>query len=281
IIINEMGFTYVYRLQDETGSSVAAIVRAYMITRTVLDLESIWKQIEDLGTSLSAVKQIDMMMIYVRLSRRVTRWFLRHQRKALDITQTVKLFSDGFVELKKAMPEIYSENSKVQYDKHYQEHIDDGVPPNLAHELTVTRGLFSATDIIEIAHQRALKISKVAETYFGIEGFLDLAWIRTQIIIHPTENHWESLSREALRDDLDWQQRQLAAGFIDFDANNTDMSNRLETWGATYKELIIRWHCILDDLRSSTILTYIMFFVAIRELLDLTQSTVQSDSKEG
>ncbi len=28
IIVNEMGFTYVYRLQDETGASVAAIVRA-------------------------------------------------------------------------------------------------------------------------------------------------------------------------------------------------------------------------------------------------------------
>ncbi len=52
IIVNEMGFTFVYRLQDETGAPVSAIVRAYMITRTVLNLESIWKQIEELGTKI-------------------------------------------------------------------------------------------------------------------------------------------------------------------------------------------------------------------------------------
>lgn len=279
IIINEMGFTYVYRLQDETGAPVSAIVRAYMITRTVLDLESIWKQIEELGTKISAQKQIDMMMIYVRLSRRVTRWFLRSQRRTLDITQAIKIYSQGVIDLKKCMPAVYSEHVRAHYDKHYHEQIDDGIPPNLAHELTVTRGLFAATDIIEIAHKKDMKIPQVAEIYFGIGDFLDLAWIRSQVIIHPTENHWESLSREALRDDLDWQQRQLTAGFIGYDSKNKDLHSRLESWGEIHSVLIERWRHILTDLKSSTVLNYTMFFVAIRELLDLTQTTLQSYTK--
>ena len=52
IIVNEMGFTYVYRLHDETGAPVSAIVRAYMTTRMVLNLESVWRQIEELGTKI-------------------------------------------------------------------------------------------------------------------------------------------------------------------------------------------------------------------------------------
>jgi glutamate dehydrogenase len=279
IIVNEMGFTYVYRLQDETGAPVSAIVRAYMIARTVLDLESIWKQIEELGTKVSAQQQIDMMMLYVRLSRRVTRWFLRSQRRNLDISHTIELYSQGVIELKKSMPAIYNEPTRLHYEEHYQERIKEGVPPNLAHELTVTRALFAATDIIEIAHTHRLKIAKVAEVYYGIGDFLDLVWIRTQVIIHPAENHWESLSREALRDDLDWQQRQLTAGILKYDSKNKDLQSRLESWGERHSGLIERWRHILTDLKSSTVLNYTMFFVAIRELLDLTQTTVQTSGQ--
>ncbi|CAM2873545.1 NAD-glutamate dehydrogenase [Legionella worsleiensis] len=279
IIVNEMGFTYVYRLQDETGASVAAIVRAYMIARTVLNLESIWKQIEELGTNISAQKQIDMMMLYVRLSRRVTRWFLRNQRRTLDVSHTIQLYSKGVEEFKKVMPAVFGEAEQVHYKEHYDEFISDGIPASLAHELTVTRGLFAATDIIELAHLNNIDIKQVAEIYFGLSEFLDLSWIRTQVIIHPTENHWESLSREALRDDLDWQQRQLTSGIMSFDTKNKNLGERLESWGMKHADLIERWRFILNDLKSSTALNYTMFFVAIRELLDLTQTALQSYSQ--
>ncbi len=279
IIVNEMGFTYVYRLQDETGAPVSAIVRAYMITRTVLNLEAIWKQIEELGTKISSQQQIEMMMLYVRLSRRVTRWFLRSQRRSLNISETIKLYSEGVEELKKAMPAVFGPNHKELYEKNYQEFIEQGIPPNLAHELIVTRGMFGAPDIIEIAHLKDLKVAKAGEIYFGLGEFLDLAWIRTQIIIHPAENHWESLSREALRDDLDWQQRQLTAGIIGNNGTKSDLKARLDSWGEMHIALIDRWRFILNDLKASTALNYTMFFVAIRELLDLTQTTLQTYAK--
>lgn len=280
IIINEMGFTYVYRQQQETGASISSIVRAYIITRNVLDLESIWKHIEELGTKIKAEDQIDMMMIYVRLSRRVTRWFLRSQSRALNITKTVKLYSQGFAELKKCIPSVLNEYDKTQYHELYEERIKNGIPPDLAHELTVTRGLFGGTDIIDIAHKRNLKVSEVAEVYFGLGHFLDLGWIRSQIIAHATENHWESLSREAVRDDLDWQHRELTDGFIDYESGNKDLQARLESWGNVHLSLIDRWRHIIADLKSSTVLTYTMFFVAIRELLALTQTTLQEHSLE-
>lgn len=280
IINNEMGFTFVYRLQDETGAPVSAIVRAYMITRSVLNLESIWKQIEELGTKINSQQQIDMMMQYVRLSRRVTRWFLRTQRRSFDISKTISIYSKGVEEIKKCFPKVLGANGVTLYEEYYAEQLKEGIPPNLAHELTVTRGLFAAMDIIELAHIKEMKVVKVAEIYFGIGDYLDLTWIRNQVIIHTTENHWESLSREALRDDLDWQQRQLTLGLIAYDSKNKDLNVRLESWGLAHKGLIERWYQILTDLKSSTQLNYTMFFVAIRELLDLTQTTLQSSTNE-
>jgi glutamate dehydrogenase len=280
IINNEMGFTFVYRLQEEMGASVTAIVRAYFITRTALGLESIWKQIEDLGTTISAQNQIEMMMYYVRLSRRITRWFIRAQRRALDITETVTLYAEGIQELKQSIPSVLADANAKEYHLQYNDFLAQGIPDRLAHELTVTRGLFAAPDIIEIAHLKHIAIADVAQIYYGIEEYLDIYWIRHQIIVHTTENNWESLSREALRDDLDWQQRQLTSGVLGFDSKNKDLKHRFDSWGALHEELINRWRYMVNDLKSSSVLTYTMYFVAVRELLDLTQTTMEASQSE-
>ena len=97
---------------------------------------------------------------------------------------------------------------------------------------------------------------------------LELAWVRIHLIEHPTENHWEALSREALRDDLDSQQRKLTDAIL-------KSNNSLAAWAEAHEPLIARWHQVVAELRSSNVLNYTMFFVALRELLDLTETTIQ------
>lgn len=279
LIVNEMGFTFVYRLQDETGAPVSAIVRAYMIARNIFDLDKICSKIAGLSKIITASKQNELMTLYLRLMRRITRWFLRSQRMGLNISKAVKHYGPGVREFKKALPKVLGEN-RSHYDDHLNEYIELGIPKELAEELTITRALFSALDVIEVSGLTGISVAKTAEIYFDIGEFLNLTWIRTQIISHTTENHWESLSREALRDDLDWQQRQLTAGIINFSEKKTDFHQCLAAWSERHMGLINRWHEVLADLRSSSALNYTMFFVAIRELLDLTQTTVQMSKKE-
>jgi glutamate dehydrogenase len=246
-----------------------------MITRAVMNMDVIWGKIEALGSHIKAESLSEILMLYVRLLRRVARWFLRSQRMRLDIAKAVKLYAPAMQELKDAMPAVLGEEHRTEYSKTFAEYLEIGIPEDLAHELSITRSLFSAMDILEVSQKQSVKISKGAEIYFNIGEFLDLEWVRTQVIIHPTDNHWEALSREALRDDLDWQQRQLTAGIIRFAEKKKDFIKSFEIWSESHTGLIDRWRHVLANLRSSTVLNYTMFFVAIRELLDLTQTTMQ------
>ena len=151
---------------------------------------------------------------------------------------------------------------------------------NEGHELAMSHFLFSALDIVDVAYKLDISVTDVAKVYFSIGEFLDLPWIRSQVIAHTTENNWESLSREALRDDLDLQQRQLTAAIINLDKNQQDYMTCFRKWSEHHAHLIERWRRILTDLRSASVLNYTMFFVAIRELLDLTQTTMQLSEKE-
>lgn len=275
LIINEMGFTFIYRLQDETGAPVSSVVRAYSIVRQIFGMDDIWHQIELLGNKITAKQQNEMMRIYVRLLRRATRWFLRSHRTGLDISQTVDRYKNGVEELKKALPKMYGQDDFAKYEENYNHYIKLGASEFLAHELTISPGLFNAMDIIEISCQQNISTTKAAEFYFGIGELLDLVWIRNQIIIFPTENHWEALSREALRDELDWQQRQLTACILRFDNETNNFMDCFNNWSKKHSGLIQRWHHVLTNLRAAGTLNTTAFFVAIRELLDLTQTTIQ------
>lgn len=275
IIINEMGFSFIYRLQDETGSSIASIVRAYIIARSLLNMDVIWQKIEALDNQIDAKNQSSIMIVYLRLLRRLSRWFLRTQRMRLDIGKMVEQFSSGVAALRAALPDSLGESAREHYEEYLNTYLEMGLPHDLAHELTTTRGLFAAIDIVEIAESASMKVADAASAYFAVAEFLDLGWIRNQIIEHPTENHWEALSREALRDDLDWQQRQLTASIINTYDKATPFMQNLEAWAASNHLLIARWQHVLTNLRSTSPLNYTMFFVAIRELLDLTQTTIQ------
>lgn len=282
IIISEMGFSFIYRLQDETGAPVSAIVRAYIIARSIFDMEKVWTQIESLQSTINAESQREIMIVYLRLLRRISRWFLRNRRMRLDITQSISLYSAGVCELKQALPKTLGVEYHHQYEANVNKYLEMGIDKEFAHDLAVTSGLFVAMDIIEIAQKQNISIALSAESYFGVGEFLHLGWIRTQVIKHATDNHWEALSREALRDDLDWQQRQITAHVICDLIVKEGFSACLNSWAESHMALIERWQHVLTNLQSSTTLNYTMFFVAIRELLDLTQTTVQvSENREG
>ncbi len=274
IIVNEMGFSFVYRLQDETGAPISSIVRAYIIARSVFNMDAVFSQIEALQSNITAQEQSEIMVVYLRLLRRISRWFLRNQRLRLDIAQSVELYSNGVAELKKILPDVLGDGYRAQYELSLKKYNEMGVSEQLARELTTTNGLFSAMDIIEIAQKQAISVESAAKAYFGVGEFLQLDWIRMEIIKHTTDNHWEALSREALRDDLDWQQRQLTANII-CNIKGDGFELCLTNWSERNLALIERWQHVLTNLQSSSALNYTMFFVAIRELLDLTQTTIQ------
>ena len=275
MVVNEMGFSFVYRLQDETGAPDASIVRAYLIARSLLNMDVTFKSLESLDRVVDIEAHSKISMIYVRLLRRLSRWFLRHQRARLDLGKTITQYQSQVNELNNILPETLGAGFRSQYDEHYNEYLALNIPKTIAQKLTTTRGMFAAMDIVQISQILNINVALASTAYFAVGEFLDLGWLRLQIIDHLTENHWEALSREALQDDLDWQQRQLTIGIFTLYPATENVGESLLAWQSSHQHLLDRWHQMLSDLRSGAALSYTMFFVVIRELLVLTQTTVQ------
>ena len=102
-----------------------------------------------------------------------------------------------------------------------------------------------------------------------------LSWFRSSINrLGTKQSYWGALSTSALRDDLDWQQKRLVVA-IALKSKQINSTYTIESWKEEYASLITRWHKILHEIKEQPNTSFTIFFVAIRELLDLTQTCSQ------
>ena len=137
-----------------------------------------------------------------------------------------------------------------------------------------------ALGIIQAAEITGKPIPDVASVYFAIGFQLDLYWFSEQINSLNIDNHWQALAREAYRDDLDWQQRTLTVGVLQMECEAHSVDERLHVWTSRNQEMINRWKAMVTEFHSTDIKEFSMYGVALRELMDLAQTTLHSDFNE-
>lgn len=275
LIVNEMGFTFIYRLQDETGAPVSAIVNAFLIARSIMNMDVVWNELQDIQEQIDAEHMTTVLMMYVRLLRRMTRWLLRSERRCLNIQNTIDKYAPGMTALKESIVQILSPKYRAQFDERMNKFKSQKFPETLASSLACADYLYASFDLLEISKQRRLSIQAAAAAFFVVGDVLDLEYVRKLVIQHSTENHSEALARESIRDELDAQQRLLTESVLVDDDNIESFTQRLKEWSVLHAALIERWRHLISQLKASRNLNYTVFYVATRELLDLTQTALQ------
>jgi glutamate dehydrogenase len=271
-IVNEMGPAFVDRMSDETGASVARIVRAFTIAQLVFKKDELWTEIEKLDMKVSVDTQAYMMRRLNRLIRRATRWFLRNRQEHLDIEVIANDFIEPVQQLQSKVLEWLPEEEKAKINDIAKKFVEKGVPKSLALRLALILLMFSVLDIVEATTSGHYKLEDVAKTYFAIGARLDLSWFREEISGLHAENHWHALARSFYRDDLDFLQRMLAISVLRQKIKATSLDAKIDHWFETNKYAIERWHSRVSALKASSSLDPVMFSVVLRDLLDLTRS---------
>jgi glutamate dehydrogenase len=283
LIVNEMGFTFVHRMYDETGAPVSAIVSAFMIARSIMKMDDVWQSLQSMQLTVDASFMTTILMLYVRLLRRLTRWLLRSERRRLDIKSTINKYQGPLHSFMLTLQDGFNTRFTHYFDNQLKNYKSKGLSESQAQSITHLYGLFAVLDILQIAEYKLVPVETAAAAFFAVGDHLDLEYIRYQIIQHESNDHWEALAREAVRDELDAQQRQLTESVLQEKDTIEQFNKRLKDWSSEHRSLIERWNQLLKYFRGSGNISYTMFYVAMRELLDLTQTALQNsdgDSSE-
>ncbi len=138
------------------------------------------------------------------------------------------------------------------------------------------RYLLSALPVIQASDQTGQPLEKVARTYFAVGQRLELEWYSSELGAFDTNNHWQSLATDSVRDEVSWQQRELTIALLSRPDTGENLEKQLDHWMMQHHSLVARWQSVLSEIRGANQLDLAMFTVANRELLDLVQATVHS-----
>ena len=273
-MVDRVGFTFFFRQVESTGASPADIIRAFVISINILGVDQLWQQIENSGDSLPAKVQLDLLHILMRLVRRSSRWFLRNRRQNLHCAEVIQSMREPMGLVLKKLPDLHeSEWIKLWNDEKAQ-FIELGVAEPMAATLAAADSMFISVGTVDMALRLQRPAELVAGLAFKLGEDLSLDWFMSQIVGLQPQNRWQDLARESYVDDLESQRRQLTTSLLE-GHESEDIEQLFENWQVQQSQLIARWKSMVVELRRGAP-DFAMISVALRELLDLVQSTVDA-----
>ena len=272
-LVDHMGIVFVRRLIDATGAGRAEIARAYVIAREVFQLDHFWEQIEALDNQVASRVQYGMMLDLMRLIRRATRWFLR-ARLGSDTREIIDYFAPRLAQLREGIGKRLRGEELEAWEARRAELGEAGVPEALAASVAAAGSLYAGLGIIQAARQAGEKPQKVAEVFYEIGSRLELPWLIGQITALKVRDSWQAQARDTFRDDVDRQQLALTVSVLGMEGGGAQAgAERVARWLQQNAEMHRRWCRLLEQVGSGSQGGFPLFAVAVRELVDLAESS--------
>jgi glutamate dehydrogenase len=268
-VVNQMGFTYVYRIHVETGASVDEIIRAFATSSHIFDISGVQKSIEALDFKIPMNEQYEMLYHIRNLLNLSTRWFLHNSYAKNDLKTTIEKYVTPIKILEKLIPNLMVGHTKQYLQSLTEKFLQVGLPKELAKHIATYRGMYTALNIVDVATKNKFDLLKTAQIYFKAGERINLVWFRDQIAADSREGHWNILARLTLRDELDFCQRAFTIAVMQKCQKKEDPAHLIQIWIDNNPRVLQRWEKILEMLHNSSQTEYSMFFIAIRELLGL------------
>ncbi|RUR27470.1 NAD-glutamate dehydrogenase [Legionella qingyii] len=268
-IVNSMGITFMYRLQMETGQSVADIARAYIIASKAYGIDELHQLIDSLNYKVTVQTQYELLHHVRQLMNLASRWFLHHKRLAGGISNNIAHYSQSIAKLEESIPNLMAGVTKEYLDKTVIQFVDIGLPKEAAKKIAATRAMYTVLNVVEVATQNKFDLGRTAEVYFKVGSKFSLVWFRDQIGNDSREGHWNSLARLSLRDELDNLQRRLTIVILMNNQKGLNSEELITYWFSKNPFIQQRWEKLLEMLLGSSSIDYTIFFVALRELSTL------------
>ncbi len=268
--INRVGPSFITTLMERTGHGPVDVARAYTVTETAYSLRGIWSGIEALDNKVPAAVQLEMLIEVSRMLERSVQWLLRHVPTPMDITKQIGLLKPGVDELRKCLPNVWSDEVAGYIKRQSELYQSKGVPAKLAMDVASIYRLAAANDITTIAATSKQAVPDAARLYYLVGERFGLGALRARTEGFATVSHWDKLAVSAAIEELFAHQRGIAQRVIAASKGKLAGEKALESWVTQHKARIDRYDQVFAEVRAADSLSLSMLTVANRQLSAMT-----------
>ncbi|MEH6551095.1 MAG: NAD-glutamate dehydrogenase [Pseudomonadales bacterium] len=274
-LVDHVGITFIYRLQESTGASVERIVKAYIAVRDIYGIHQLTGQIQSLDYQVESEVQADLHVALIRLAHGTVRWMLRNTAAGDDIADLVYRFSKPVEEVAGNISDLFHRDLEEFWRARYNRFVSRGAPEDLSSLLASIPQLFAALEISVIASELDVETLDAAQVFFRVGEVLHLTALSSKVFAVRVHNSWQAIAREGLLDEIVSCQCAIAAAVIRCRHDGESEAGLcLEAWIEERPEQVSRWQHIFTGLGSDGEDPFAMFMVAVRELAALAKNGI-------
>ena len=268
-IVNLAGISALYRLMDETNSSIEQAVAALVITLAVNDIDAVHSSIVNAQVNWS--NRIVLLREMRRCIDRSARWIISNRASDASVSQSIEFFAPAIATLRKNLESLLTGYELTRWKSQARGYEALGFSKEIAARTAGLLDDYSAFDIAVLADEAKLEFSFVATTYFMVMDAFNGDQILSIITSLNRSDRWQTMARAALRADTYSAVSRLTRNVLKVQGDTPN--KKLETWQNVHKQSIIRVQQLIHDVLTHEKVDIASVSVAMRALRDLIRLT--------
>ncbi|HIW47542.1 MAG TPA: NAD-glutamate dehydrogenase [Candidatus Yaniella excrementigallinarum] len=201
-VVNTGGISSVFRAQEETGADARTVVESLLAAQEIFGLEEYRQALETLPSSLDAQLRWQAGYGLRRLTDRLTRWLIYHQRADLTMQQRIDAYQGQVQALLPRLTEMFIGDTKKAFEAERDRLIRAGFPQEVAVKTARIFEAYSLLDIVELSNRIDVDPLRVAGVFFALHEEFDVSNLLELITGLSRRTRWDVLSRVSMREDL-------------------------------------------------------------------------------
>jgi glutamate dehydrogenase len=267
-MVNLAGISFDHRMTEDSGASVPDVARAFIASRNIFGFGELFREIDELGSSVSIDTQIELFRNARSMAERGTVWLMRHRHPPLDIAATIDTFASGLELLGASLDQFVTGIVAERIAARADELCTAGVPAPMARRAAHWPWMHPGFDIVELSAAASCGIADAASAYWSVFEAFELTWLWDAIGRLPRSDRWQTQARSSLRDDLLIALADLSAHVI----RAADGSP--EAWIEANERAVTRAMAMHTEIRRAESFNLTTLSVALRQLRNLTLTAV-------
>lgn len=265
-MVNLAGISFDHRMTEDSGASVSDVTRAFLASRNIFGFSGLWREIDQIPTSIDLDTQIDLFLDVRRMVERSTVWLLRHRHPPLDVGAAIDTFAAGLAFLGESLDSVVTGRVLTDIVALRELRVAAGVPPELAARSARWPWMHTGFDIVELAHSESCNVADAATAYWAVFDAFDIGWLWDGIGSLPRSDRWQQQARSAQRDDLMLVLANLSRHVM----RSADGSPA--AWMTANQRAVERVIAMLTEIRRADTFNLTTMSVALRQLRNLTMT---------
>lgn len=268
-LVNRMGSTLAFRVNEETGVPKSDIARAYLIVRDVFDLPLFWNDVEELRGRVGIDTQLTMMLEARKLAERASRWLLSNRTAPLALTEEIDSFRSAAQEIVPQLPDLLQGRDLAAFEERRRSLENRDVPRELAERVAGLVPAYSTLSLVAVAGSTHRPMRSVARVYFYLADQLQISRLRERIIGLPRDDRWNTMARTSVRDDLYAAHADLTESVLASGAADSEPEQLLANWSSQNAHRLAQASSVLSDIWETERFDLATLSVAVRAVREL------------